>query len=90
MQWGIGWSVAKVVKECGSGINDQRPSDAPGHVGAVTGHRQHCCHRSLKTSLLGDFVTTITSFAARLYGHRCAKRKTEQVLAALQQNGEDA
>ena len=25
MQCGIGWSGAKVVKECGSGINDQRP-----------------------------------------------------------------
>jgi predicted site-specific integrase-resolvase len=25
VQRGIGWSVSKVVKECGSGINDQRP-----------------------------------------------------------------
>ena len=40
--------------------------------------------------LMGDFVAIITSFAARLYGRRRAKRKTEQVLAALQQNGEDA
>ena len=37
--------------------------------------------------LMGDFVAIITSFCARLYGRRRAKRKTEQVLAALQQNG---
>jgi putative resolvase len=37
--------------------------------------------------LMGDFVTIVTSFCARLYGRRRAKRKTEQVLAALQQNG---
>jgi len=37
--------------------------------------------------LMGDFVAIITSFAARLYGRRHAKRKTQQVLAALQQNG---
>jgi putative resolvase len=39
--------------------------------------------------LMGDFVALITSFAARLYGRRRAKRKTEQVLAALQQNGSE-
>jgi predicted site-specific integrase-resolvase len=37
--------------------------------------------------LMGDFVAIITSFAARLYGRRRAKRKTEQVLAVFQQNG---
>ena len=37
--------------------------------------------------LMGDFVAMVTSFCARLYGRRRAKRKTEQVLAALQQNG---
>ena len=37
--------------------------------------------------LMGDFVDIITSFCARVYGRRRAKRKTEQVLAALQQNG---
>jgi putative resolvase len=39
--------------------------------------------------LMSDFVSIITSFCARLYGHRRAKRKTEQVLAALQQNGSE-
>ena len=37
--------------------------------------------------LMGDLVAIVTSFCARLYGRRRAKRKTEQVLAALQQNG---
>ncbi len=37
--------------------------------------------------LMGDFVAIVTSFCARLHGRRRAKRKTEQVLAALQQNG---
>ncbi|WP_244422358.1 hypothetical protein [Ktedonobacter racemifer] len=37
--------------------------------------------------LMGDFISIIPSFCARLYGRRRAKRKTEQVLAALQQNG---
>ena len=36
-----------------------------------------------ETDLMGDFVAIITSFAARLYGRKRAKRKTEQVLAAL-------
>ena len=36
---------------------------------------------------MGDFVSIITSLCARLHGRRRAKRKTEQVLAALQQNG---
>ena len=37
--------------------------------------------------LMSDFVSIITAFCARLYGRRRAKQKTEQVLAALQQNG---
>jgi putative resolvase len=40
--------------------------------------------------LMGDFVAIITSFAARLYGRRRAKRRTEQVLAALRQDGAEA
>ncbi len=37
--------------------------------------------------LMGDFVAIVTSFCARLYSRRRAKRKTEHVLAVLQQNG---
>ena len=37
--------------------------------------------------LMGDFVAIVPSCCTRLSGRRRAKRKTEQVLAALQQNG---
>jgi predicted site-specific integrase-resolvase len=37
--------------------------------------------------LMSDLVSILTSFVARLYGRRRAKRKTEQVLTALQENG---
>jgi putative resolvase len=106
-----GWSVGKVVKECGSGINDQRPKFlallANREIGwIVVEHKDRASRfgvayiqtllilqeRELvivntadteETDLMGDFVAIITSFAARLYGRRRAKRKTEQVLAAL-------
>ena len=110
-----GWGVSKVVKECGSGINDQRPKFlallADPKIGQiVVEHKDRASHfgvayiqtllamqgRELvivntadteEGNLMGDFVAIITSFCARLYGRRRAKRKTEQVLAALQQNG---
>jgi predicted site-specific integrase-resolvase len=111
-----GWSVGKVVKECGSGINDQRPKFlallANREIGRiVVEHKDRAARfgvayiqtlltlqeRELvvvntadteESDLMADFVAIITSFAARLYGRRRAKRKTEQVLAALQQNGD--
>jgi putative resolvase len=104
-----------VVKECGSGINDQRPKfltlladpkigqmvvehkDRASRIGVAYIHtllamqgRELVVVNTADTAqddLMGDFVTIITSFCARLYGRRRAKRKTEQVLAALQQNG---
>src|SRR5438876_2421993 len=110
-----GWSVGKVVKEVGSGINDQRPKFlallANPEIGRiVVEQKDRACRfgvayiqtllamqeRELvvvntadtaQDDLMGDFVAIITSFAARLYGRRRAKRKTEQVLAALQRNG---
>jgi len=110
-----GWSVGKVVKECGSGINDQRPKFlallADPTIGQIVVEHKDRVSRfgiaSIQTllalqgrslvivntadtaedDLMGDFVAIITSFCARLYGRRRAKRKTEQVLAALQQNG---
>ena len=42
---------------------------------------------TVEDDLMGDFVAIITSFAARLYGRRRAKRTTARVLAALQQKG---
>lgn len=110
-----GWSVAKVVKECGSGINDQRPKFlallTDPTIGQIVVEHQDRASRfgvayihtllamqgrelvvvntadTAEDDLMGDFVAIITSFCARLYGRRRAKRKTEQVLAALQQNG---
>jgi putative resolvase len=106
-----GWSVGKVVKECGSGINDQRPKFlallANREVNRIVVEHQDRASRfggayiqtllamqgrelvvvntadTAQDDLMGDFVAIITSFAARLYGRRRAKRKTEQVLAAL-------
>src|SRR6266516_1506050 len=113
-----GWSVGKVVKECGSGINDQRPKFlallANRDIHRIVVEHQDRASRfgvayiqtllamqdrelvivntadTAQDDLMGDFLAIINSFAARLYGRRRAKRTTEQVLAALQQNGEDA
>jgi len=106
-----GWGVSKVVKECGSGINDQPLGlliprsdrwwwstriEPP----ALEWPPSRCCSRGLgrelvmvdtadtaEDDLMGDVVAIVTSFCARLYSRRRAKRKTEHVLAALQQNG---
>lgn len=110
-----GWSVGKVVKEFGSGINDQRPKFlallANREVSRIVVEHKDRASRfgvayiqtllsmqerelvvvntadTAEDDLMGDFVAIITWFAARLYGRRRAKRKTEQVLAVLQQNG---
>lgn len=110
-----GWSVGKVVKECGSGINDQRPKFlallADPKIGQIVVEHKDRASRfgvaylqtllsmqgrelvivntadTAEDELMGDFVAILTSFCARLYGRRRAKGKTEQVLAALQQNG---
>ena len=104
-----------MVKEVGSGINDQRPKflavlanqeisrivveheDRASWFGVAyiqtwlpMQERELVVLNTADTThddLMGDFVAIITSFCARLYGRRRAKRKTEQVLAALQQNG---
>ncbi len=42
-----------------------------------------------KDDLMADFAAVITSFCSRLYGLRRARRKTEKIIAELQENGED-
>ena len=97
-----GWSVGKVVKECGSGINDQRPKFLallanPQISRIVVEHKDRASRfgvayiqtllamqerelvvvntaDTVEDDLMGDFVALITSFAARLYGRRRAKR----------------
>ena len=41
-----------------------------------------------RDDLLDDLVAIIYSFCARLYGQRRAKRKTEQIVKELKENGE--
>jgi predicted site-specific integrase-resolvase len=38
---------------------------------------------------MSDFAAVITSFCAKLYGRRRAKRKTEKLIQELQANGDD-
>jgi len=42
-----------------------------------------------KEDLIQDFVSIVTSFCARLYGQRRSKRKTERIIAELQ-NGQES
>jgi len=41
-----------------------------------------------KDDLMTDFAAVITSFCARLYGQRRAKRKTEKIIADLENHGD--
>jgi predicted site-specific integrase-resolvase len=89
-----GWQVAKVVKECGSGVNDRRPQflalladTSISHI--VVEHKDRCSRFGvayiqtlLKTQ--GRELAIVTSFCARLYGRRLASRKKTQLLAALE------
>lgn len=40
--------------------------------------------RDYKEDIIQDFVSIITSFTARLYGQRRTKRKTEELIRALE------
>ncbi len=42
-----------------------------------------------KEDLMTDLASVITSFCARLYGMRRAKRKTEKLIKELQSNGDN-
>ena len=37
-----------------------------------------------KEDLIGDFISIVTSFCARLYGQKICKRKTENIIKELQ------
>jgi len=41
-----------------------------------------------KEDIMQDFVSIITSFTERLYGLRCSKRKTEQIIKELTKDNE--
>jgi putative resolvase len=112
-----GYTVRHVVKETGSGLNDNRKKLAALLVKddyeiLIVEHRDRLARFGtaylellLKRSgvtldivnrvedktddLMTDLVAIITSFAARLYGQRRGKRKTEKIIATLQSNEDD-
>ena len=113
-----GYRVQKVVKEIGSGVNDNRTKllallEDQRLTTIVVEHKDRATRfgfRSVEVLLRGqgrtlevvnlaendredllhDLVSVIYSFAARLYGQRRAKRKTEAIVAQLKQEGIDA
>ena len=111
-----GYKIQYVVKEVGSGLNDNRKKLADllnksDYDILIVEHRDRLarfgtnyldlllkrCNIELdivnqvedkKDDLMTDLVAIITSFSARLYGQRRGKRKTEKIIATLQ-NGDD-
>lgn len=111
-----GYRIYKVVKEVGSGLNDNRKQlasilgDTKYNILLVE-HKDRLARfgtnymrilleqtdRKLEIvneadnghdELMQDLAAIITSFCARLYGLRRAKRKTEKLIAELQANGD--
>jgi putative resolvase len=110
-----GYRIYKVVKEVGSGLNDNRKlltnalqdknynilvaehGDRVTRFGlnyiklllSATGKRLEIVNDADngKDELMQDLVSVITSFVQRIYGLRRAKRKTEKIIAELQNNG---
>ncbi|TVP66723.1 MAG: IS607 family transposase [Leptolyngbya sp. LCM1.Bin17] len=107
-----GYQTVAVVKEVGSGLNDQRKKlDAllrkEGYDILIVEHSDRLARfgvryidallersgikleiintaKSQRDELMQDLVAIITSFAARLYGQRRARRKTEKIVKELQ------
>ena len=106
-----GYQVHKIVKEVGSGIDDNRPKllkllSDPDITLIVVEHKDRLTRFGFhyievllglqnrhievinlanngRKDLLDDLVGIIYSFCARLYGQRRAKRKTEKIVAEL-------
>jgi predicted site-specific integrase-resolvase len=106
-----GYQIVYVVKEIGSGLNDNRKKleklllkddydvllvEHKDRLGRFGTHYMDILLRRLgvnleivnladngRDELMQDLVAIITSFAARLYGQRRAKRKTEKIVEAL-------
>lgn len=114
-----GWVVDRVIKEVGSGLDDERPkltqllmSDLP--IDRVIVEHQDRLARfgfnylqiladkmgfeiivvnptvTDKEDLMQDFASVITSFCARLYGQRRAKRRTMRLIEQLNEENEHA
>ena len=104
-----GWTVNEIVKECASGLNDERPKlckilkDRKA-TRLVVEHKDRLTRfgfNYIKTlfdtcdivivnecednqDLFEDFVSLVNSFCVRIYGKRGTKRKTEQIIQALE------
>lgn len=106
-----GYQIAYVIKEVGSGLNDNRKKleklflkddyeillvEHKDRLGRFGTHYIDILLKRLgvnlevvnladngREELMQDLVAIITSFAARLYGQRRAKRKTEKIVEAL-------
>ncbi len=104
-----GWKIVQVVRETGSGMNDQRQKlhrllktgdfdillvehkDRLTRFGfawfeALCPFRIEVVNEAAGQThdLMEDLVAIMTSFAARLYGQRRGRKKTEAAIAALQ------
>lgn len=109
-----GWTVDEVVKECASGLNDERPKltkilQERKATRLVIEHKDRLTRFGFNyikvllndcdiivvnkcednQDLFEDFVSLVTSFCARIYGKRRTKRKTEQIINALESSDTD-
>jgi len=112
-----GYKVQHIVKETGSGLNDNRKKlekllTREDYEVLIVEHRDRLarfgtnyidillkrCGITLdivnqvdnkQDDLMLDLVAIITSFAARLYGQRRGKRKTEKIIATLNSTTEE-
>jgi putative resolvase len=107
-----GYQIVNIVKEVGSGLNDNRKKlekllKGEDYQYLIVEHKDRLgrfgthyidvllarCGITLeivnladngRDELMTDLVAIITSFAARLYGQRRAKRKTEKIIKTLE------
>ena len=104
----LGLIVSEVVKECASGLNDNRPKLSKifrdrKATKIVVEHEDRLTRFGYKyiellypeceiivvdpcedkQDLFEDFISLVTSFCARIYGRRRSRRKTEQIIEAL-------
>lgn len=112
-----GYQVIHIVKEIGSGLNDDRRKlatllEQDDYQILIVEHKDRLARFGIrymdlllkrlgvklevvnladngKDELMQDLVAIITSFAARLYGQRRAKRKTEKIIETLQSESKD-
>jgi predicted site-specific integrase-resolvase len=113
-----GYKIIKIVKEVGSGLNDNRKKlegllMSSDYDILIVEHKDRLarfgthyldillsrCGIKLeivnladngRDELMQDLIAIVTSFAARLYGQRRAKRKTEKIINELSREDDEA